>query len=30
MGFVQAGRLPEVGRKNGQWLDLILMVRALD
>ena len=30
MGFVQAGHLPEVGRKNGRWLDLILMVRALD
>lgn len=25
LGFVEVGRLPEVGRKKGQWLDLSLM-----
>ncbi|MEP1768648.1 MAG: N-acetyltransferase family protein [Sulfitobacter sp.] len=29
MGFELAGRLPQVGRKNGAWHDLILMNRAL-
>jgi len=30
LGFVECGRLPEVGRKEGRWLDLVLMVRALE
>lgn len=28
-GFVEAGRLHGVGRKHGQWLDVIYMQRAL-
>lgn len=28
-GFAEAGRLREVGRKFGRWLDLVLMGRAL-
>jgi L-amino acid N-acyltransferase YncA len=28
-GFVEVGRMPAVGRKFGQWLDLIYMQRAL-
>lgn len=30
IGFVEVGRLPEVGRKNGTWLDLILMQKFLN
>ena len=29
MGFQEVGRLPEVGRKAGQWLDLVLMQKNL-
>lgn len=29
IGFTEIARLPEVGRKNGQWLDLILMQKIL-
>ena len=28
-GFVETGRLPEVGRKFGRWLDLVFMQRML-
>ncbi len=28
-GFVETGRLREIGRKNGQWLDLSLVQKAL-
>lgn len=30
IGFAERGRLPEVGRKAGQWLDLVLMQKILD
>ena len=29
LGFVEAGRMPEVGRKQGQWLDLVLMQKII-
>ena len=29
LGFTEAGRLPEVGCKQGQWLDLVLMQKIL-
>jgi len=29
MGFTEVARLPEVGRKFGRWLDLVLMQRIL-
>jgi len=29
MGFGEVGRLPQVGRKAGQWLDLVLMQKIL-
>jgi len=30
MGFEKSGHLPQVGRKNGRWIDLILMSRMLN
>jgi len=30
MGFSQVGRLPQVGRKGGMWLDLILLQKVLE
>lgn len=29
LGFVEVGRMPEVGAKHGRWLDLVLMQRLL-
>ncbi|QBF32847.1 GNAT family N-acetyltransferase [Thalassococcus sp. S3] len=29
MGFTEVARLPEVGRKQGRWLDLILLQKVL-
>jgi L-amino acid N-acyltransferase len=30
LGFVEVGRLPEVGAKFGRWLDLVLLQLSLD
>ncbi|MFV0280861.1 MAG: GNAT family N-acetyltransferase, partial [Rhodoblastus sp.] len=30
LGFVETGRLPQVGSKFGRWLDLVFMQRLLD
>ena len=30
MGFIEVARMPETGRKFGQWLDLVLMQRYID
>lgn len=30
LGFTEVGRMPEVGAKFGQWLDLVLLQMSLD
>jgi L-amino acid N-acyltransferase len=30
LGFAEVARMPQVGHKFGQWLDLVLMQRVLD
>jgi phosphinothricin acetyltransferase len=30
LGFVEVGRMPQVGIKYGDWLDLVLMQLRLD
>jgi phosphinothricin acetyltransferase len=30
LGFAEVGRMPEVARKFGRWLDLVLLQRPLD
>ncbi|WP_299962699.1 GNAT family N-acetyltransferase [uncultured Roseobacter sp.] len=29
LGFLEVARMPQVGRKSGQWLDLVLMQKIL-
>ena len=29
VGFVEVGRMPEVGRKHGRWLDLVLLQQVV-
>jgi phosphinothricin acetyltransferase len=30
LGYVEVARMPQIGRKFGRWLDLVLMQRILD
>lgn len=30
LGFVEVARMPQIGRKFGEWLDLVLMQRSTD